>query len=102
MDIDARMASVMGGTQVAFDVRPAAIAITSLAAFGALFLVAQRVIDAADHFAPPPLTDPKVEPLHDASDGSPVTRSEDCLFCNAVVGSVGSSMQLESITINNF
>src|SRR3546814_6074358 len=67
MDIDARMASVMGGTQVAFDVRTAAIAITSLAAFGALFLVAQRAIDAADHFAPPTLTDPKVDPLPDAA-----------------------------------
>src|SRR3546814_19587341 len=61
------MASVMGGTQVAFDVRTAAIAITSLAAFGALFLVAQRAIDAADHFDPPTLTDPKVDPLPDAA-----------------------------------
>src|SRR3546814_18455831 len=67
MDIDARMASVMGGTQVAFDVRTAAIAITSLAAFGALFLVAQRAIDAADHFDLPTLTDPKVDPLPDVA-----------------------------------
>lgn len=57
----------MGGTQVAFDVRTAAIAITSLAAFGALLFVAQRAIDAADHFDPPTLTDPNVDPLPDAA-----------------------------------
>src|SRR3546814_5632282 len=67
MDIDAKMAAGIGGTQVAFDVRTVAIAITSLAAFGALFLVAQRAIDAADHFDPPTLTDSKVDPLPDAA-----------------------------------